>query len=128
MMDDEPTDTAYAWSRGAQGGGPGDDSREMSSKRRKAAQALRVVQAQRHTLKQRLQAERRRLRNEILREASVVCGTLSAAGSKIFEDAVVGTPGFQDCIIDEAAQSIEPSSLIPLKYVEIKNIKKIKKM
>lgn len=56
-------------------------------------------------------AERRRVRLEILAEADVVCSTLSGAGHEQLEPF-----DFDMIIIDEAAQAIELSSLIPLKY------------
>ncbi|TFK40652.1 SEN1 N terminal-domain-containing protein [Crucibulum laeve] len=58
-----------------------------------------------------LDALRRSTRKEILREADVICSTLSGAGHDVLEDLE-----FEMVIIDEAAQAIELSSLIPLKY------------
>ncbi|KAF8908973.1 AAA domain-containing protein [Gymnopilus junonius] len=54
---------------------------------------------------------RRVVRNEILTQADVVCSTLSGAGHDI-----LASLDFDMIIIDEAAQAIELSSLIPLKY------------
>ena len=56
-------------------------------------------------------ALRRRLRYDILCEADVICTTLSGAGHEQLEPF-----DFSMVIIDEASQSIELSSLIPLKY------------
>ncbi|KZS90457.1 hypothetical protein SISNIDRAFT_180023 [Sistotremastrum niveocremeum HHB9708] len=58
-----------------------------------------------------LDANRRRARIEVLSDADVICSTLSGAGHEILEQF-----DFEMIIIDEAAQSIELSSLIPLKY------------
>lgn len=58
-----------------------------------------------------LDATRRRVRAEILLEADVICSTLSGAGHEALEQL-----DFEMVIIDEAAQSIELSSLIPLKF------------
>jgi senataxin len=58
-----------------------------------------------------LDATRRRVRTEILHEADVICSTLSGAGHEALEQL-----DFEMVIIDEAAQSIELSSLIPLKF------------
>ena len=58
-----------------------------------------------------LDAIGRRCRFEVMQEADVICSTLSGAGHDLLE-----TFDFEMVIIDEAAQSIELSSLIPLKY------------
>ncbi|KZV98838.1 hypothetical protein EXIGLDRAFT_763074 [Exidia glandulosa HHB12029] len=56
-------------------------------------------------------AARRKFRAEVLQEADVICSTLAGAGHETLESFE-----FETVIIDEAAQSIELSSLIPLKY------------
>lgn len=56
---------------------------------------------------------RRRIQQEILNEADVLCSTLSGSGHDMFKNLSIE---FETVIIDEAAQSIEISSLIPLKY------------
>lgn len=58
-----------------------------------------------------LDALRRSTRQKVLREADVICSTLSGAGHEIIEQL-----DFDMIIIDEAAQAIELSTLIPLKY------------
>jgi senataxin len=58
-----------------------------------------------------LDALRRSTRQKILLEADVVCSTLSGAGHEIIEQL-----DFDMVIVDEAAQAIELSTLIPLKY------------
>ena len=55
--------------------------------------------------------EREKLKQAILDEASVVCSTLSYSGAGMFSRM---TKQFDAVIIDEAAQAIEPSTLIPL--------------
>lgn len=60
-----------------------------------------------------LDATRRKCRKEILQEADVICGTLSVSGT---ENLQLEQFDFEMVIIDEAAQAIELSSLIPLKY------------
>lgn len=57
--------------------------------------------------------ERDRLKQAILEEATVVCSTLSFSGSGMF--ARMSKP-FDAVIIDEAAQAVEPSTLVPLCY------------
>jgi hypothetical protein len=56
--------------------------------------------------------------NYLLEEADIVCCTLSGAGSPpLLEFARDTKPSkFVAVIIDEAAQAVEPSTLIPLKY------------
>lgn len=56
---------------------------------------------------------RRNVEREIINGAHVLCSTLSGTGQERFKDYEID---FDTVIIDEAAQSIEISSLIPLKY------------
>ncbi|PVZ96920.1 hypothetical protein BB558_007155 [Smittium angustum] len=56
---------------------------------------------------------RRSLRNQVLLRAQIICCTLSGSGHEIFTGIA---KHFETIIIDEAAQSIELSSVIPLKY------------
>ena len=58
-----------------------------------------------------LEGARRAAKEAILNEADIVCATLSGAG----QDSLAQF-GFETVIIDEAAQAIEMSCLIPLKY------------
>ncbi|KAJ3910558.1 SEN1 N terminal-domain-containing protein [Lentinula edodes] len=65
-----------------------------------------------HTSESRkMDTARRRARDEVLREADVICSTLSGTGHENLEQYE-----YEMVIIDEAAQAIELSSLIPLKY------------
>lgn len=53
------------------------------------------------------------LMTQILRRTKLICSTLSVAGSML----LANTGDIYDTvIIDEAAQAVEPSTLIPLKY------------
>ena len=56
---------------------------------------------------------RRRVQQEILNGAHVICATLSGSGHEMFQNLSIE---FETVVIDEAAQSIELSALIPLKY------------
>jgi senataxin len=56
---------------------------------------------------------RRRIQQEILEGANVICATLSGSGHDMFQNMNVE---FETVVIDEAAQSVELSALIPLKY------------
>jgi hypothetical protein len=60
---------------------------------------------------------RRLLRHSLLDEAQIVFTTTSSAALSTLESFVEesGRP-FSICIIDEAAQAVEPSTLIPLRY------------
>ena len=57
--------------------------------------------------------QRKRIQQQILDGAHVLCATLSGSGHDIFQGLNIE---FETVIIDEAAQSIELSALIPLKY------------
>ena len=58
------------------------------------------------------------IRKALLESAHIVCCTLSGAGSQPILEVIMRLPGFKfdAVIIDEAAQAVEPSTLIPLKY------------
>ncbi|KAF8472621.1 SEN1 N terminal-domain-containing protein [Kalaharituber pfeilii] len=56
---------------------------------------------------------RRKIQQEIMDQAHILCATLSGAGHEMLKGMNVE---FDTVIIDEAAQSIELSALIPLKY------------
>ncbi|KAI8946552.1 SEN1 N terminal-domain-containing protein [Xylaria longipes] len=56
---------------------------------------------------------RRLIQQEILDSAQVLCATLSGSGHEMFKNLAVE---FETVIIDEAAQCVELSALIPLKY------------
>lgn len=56
---------------------------------------------------------RRRAQEQILSEAHVICATLSGSGHDMFQGLSVE---FETVIVDEAAQCVEMSALIPLKY------------
>src|SRR5688572_24180471 len=56
---------------------------------------------------------RKKIQQEILNSAHVLCATLSGSGHEMFRNLDVE---FETVIIDEAAQSVELTALIPLKY------------
>lgn len=56
-------------------------------------------------------AEKDLLRTAVLEDAAIVCSTLSFSGSGAFARMA---RAFDVVIIDEAAQAVEPSTLIPL--------------
>lgn len=57
--------------------------------------------------------DKRKLREAILNDAHVICTTLSGSGHDIFAQTNIE---FDTVIVDEAAQCVELSALIPLKY------------
>ncbi|KAF2190528.1 tRNA-splicing endonuclease-like protein [Zopfia rhizophila CBS 207.26] len=56
---------------------------------------------------------RRRAQEKILGNAHVICATLSGSGHEMFQGLNIE---FETVIVDEAAQCVEMSALIPLKY------------
>ena len=63
--------------------------------------------------------DRKKAQQTILNEAHVICATLSGSGHDMFQTLNIE---FDTVIIDEAAQCVEMSSLIPLKYGCVKCI------
>jgi senataxin len=57
--------------------------------------------------------ERRRAQKAIVDEAHIICATLSGSGHDMFQSLGVD---FETVVVDEAAQCVEASALIPLKY------------
>ena len=57
--------------------------------------------------------KRRHVQQAIIDEAHILCATLSGSGHDMFRNLKID---FETVVIDEAAQSIELSALIPLKY------------
>ncbi|KAK7178035.1 helicase sen1 [Paraphaeosphaeria sporulosa] len=57
--------------------------------------------------------EQRREQERVLRDAHIVCATLSGSGHDMFQNMAIE---FETVIVDEAAQCVEMSALIPLKY------------
>ncbi|KAF2027506.1 hypothetical protein EK21DRAFT_71756 [Setomelanomma holmii] len=56
---------------------------------------------------------RRRAQEAVLNDAHVICATLSGSGHDMFQNLSIE---FETVIVDEAAQCVEMSALIPLKY------------
>ena len=84
-------------------------------KRKKAQLSLQIDSARdkQKTAQRDAELHRKRMQQEILDSAHVLCATLSGSGHEIFQGLNIE---FETVIIDEAAQSIELSALIPLKY------------
>ncbi|KAK4125016.1 hypothetical protein N657DRAFT_632934 [Parathielavia appendiculata] len=66
-----------------------------------------------NTFAREVEIKRRQIQQEILDRAQVLCATLSGSGHEMFKNLNVE---FETVIIDEAAQCVELSALIPLKY------------
>ncbi|KAL1882083.1 hypothetical protein VTK73DRAFT_2492 [Phialemonium thermophilum] len=66
-----------------------------------------------NTYAREVEIKRRQVQQEILDKAQVLCATLSGSGHEMFKNLNVE---FETVIIDEAAQCVELSALIPLKY------------
>lgn len=88
-----------------------DEIKRLNSRRMALTQQFDRLKDKQKSDSRTLDATRRKLRVEVLQEADVICSTLSGAGHEILEQF-----DFEMIIIDEAAQAIELSSLIPLKY------------
>jgi senataxin len=84
---------------------------ELNRKRMQLTSRLDKIKDKQQSSNRTLDANRRRFRLEVLQEADVICSTLSASGHELLDSFE-----FETVVIDEAAQSIELSSLIPLKY------------
>jgi senataxin len=88
-----------------------DEIKKLNYRRVTIIQKLDRLRDQQKSDNRTLDAVRRKFRMEVLAEADVICSTLSGSGHDVLE-----TLEFDMIIIDEAAQAIELSSLIPLKY------------
>lgn len=90
-----------------------DEITRLNQKRMALAQQIDRLRDKNKSDFRALDAARRRIRLEILQEAEVICSTLSGSGH---EGLQLEQFDFEMIIIDEAAQAIELSTLIPLKY------------
>lgn len=85
--------------------------KSMNSKRANLNRQLNEARDRQTDVYRGQDAAKRGFRREVLREADIICSTLSGSGHESLDEF-----DFETVIIDEAAQSIEISSLIPLKY------------
>lgn len=95
---------------------PPELEREFDLLKRKKQQLSTKIDALRdsgNTAARDAEISRRRVQQEVLDGAHVICATLSGSGHEMFQSLSIE---FETVIIDEAAQSIELSALIPLKY------------
>ena len=90
--------------------------REFDALKRKKQQLSNQIDAVRDSgeiVARNLEVARRKVQQEIIDKAHIICATLSGSGHEMFHNLDIE---FETVIIDEAAQSIELSALIPLKY------------
>ncbi|KAK7402855.1 DEAD-box type RNA helicase [Neonectria punicea] len=91
-------------------------SRQFEELKRRQMQIGKQIDAQKdsgNSVAREMEMRRRQVQQEILNGAQVLCATLSGSGHEMFRNLDVE---FETVIIDEAAQCVELSALIPLKY------------
>lgn len=85
----------------------------LKKKKTLLSQQIDNARDKNHTAARDADLNRRRIQQEIIDGAHVICATLSGSGHEMFQNLSIE---FETVVIDEAAQSIELSALIPLKY------------
>ncbi|RGP62673.1 hypothetical protein FLONG3_10166 [Fusarium longipes] len=91
-------------------------SREFDALKRRQMDIGKQIDADKssgNSVAREMELRRRQVQQEILNNAQVLCATLSGSGHEMFRNLDVE---FETVIIDEAAQCVELSALIPLKY------------
>lgn len=87
--------------------------RNLSAKRLGVMSRLDEAKDKQQSQHRQREADRRRARLEILSDADVICTTLSGAGHEMLSGVSFD---FETVVIDEAAQAVELSTIIPLRY------------
>ena len=85
----------------------------LKRKKQQLSNQIDLLKDSGNTVARNAEINRHRAQQEILNGADVVCATLSGSGHDMFQKLTIE---FETVVIDEAAQSIELSALIPLKY------------
>lgn len=91
-------------------------SRQFDELKRRQMQIGKQIDANKeggNSIARETEIQRRHIQQQILNSAHVICATLSGSGHEMFRNLDVE---FETVIIDEAAQCVELSALIPLKY------------
>lgn len=91
-------------------------SRQFEDLKRQQMHIGKMIDASKdsgNSIAREMEMRRRQVQQEILNSAHVLCATLSGSGHEMFRNLEVE---FETVIIDEAAQCVELSALIPLKY------------
>ena len=89
------------------------DLETLKRKKEQLGKTLDQIRDSGNTAQRDAEISRRKIQQDILNAAHIVCATLSGSGHDMFQNLNIE---FETVIIDEAAQSIELSALIPLKY------------
>ena len=85
----------------------------LKKKKTQLSQEIDSARDKNHSAARDADLTRRRIQQDIIDGAHVICATLSGSGHEMFQNLSIE---FETVVIDEAAQSIELSALIPLKY------------
>ncbi|THC99106.1 hypothetical protein EYZ11_001427 [Aspergillus tanneri] len=85
----------------------------LKKKKTQLSQEIDSARDKNHSAARDAELNRRRIQQEVIDGAHVICATLSGSGHEMFQNLSIE---FETVVIDEAAQSIELSALIPLKY------------
>ena len=85
----------------------------LKRKKEQLSKKIDLLRDSGNTAARNAEITRRHAQQEILDGAHVICATLSGSGHDMFQNLNIE---FETVVIDEAAQSIELSALIPLKY------------
>lgn len=88
-----------------------EERQRLSNQRWELSKKLNALKDDNLKAGRNMDSERRKARIAVLTEADVICSTLSGAGHDMLEPL-----DFDLIVIDEAAQAIELSTLIPLKF------------
>jgi senataxin len=88
-----------------------DERAALQMRRQDLSRQVNNLRDKQRSEKRTLDSTRRNMRMQVLFEADVICCTLSGSGQDTLEHL-----DFEMIIIDEAAQAIELSTLIPLKF------------
>ncbi|EPQ28681.1 uncharacterized protein PFL1_03984 [Pseudozyma flocculosa PF-1] len=87
--------------------------RNLAAKRLAVMSKLDEAKDRAQTEYRQQEADRRKARTEILADADVICSTLSGAGHEMLNSLPFD---FETVVVDEAAQAVELSTIIPLRY------------
>lgn len=103
-----------------QGEVKGDEAKKLQDdigqlRRQKALLGTKIDNAKdaERTASRNAELSRRRAQEQVLGDAHVICATLSGSGHEMFQGLNIE---FETVVVDEAAQCVEMSALIPLKY------------
>ncbi|KAG4305321.1 hypothetical protein PORY_001491 [Pneumocystis oryctolagi] len=87
--------------------------KSLNLQKNNLGQQLDELRDQQSSVNKSLDIARHKIQIDILTNADIICSTLSASGYELFGNLAFD---FSTVIIDEAAQCIELSTIIPLKY------------